>query len=166
MRNFLLLPCFLFLANSLLAQQELKVYVFFAEECPISIYMTQPLREVAGLYSNNIQYFAVFPQQKSHLESATLFKKEYGLNDFEIIMDREQVLTQQLAASITPEAVITDLEGKILYRGRISNAYSAPGKMKHGKRINELKSIIDQLRAGKTIALPWKDAVGCYITLI
>ncbi len=166
MKYFLLLFSFLFFGNGVYAQQELKVYVFFAEECPISIYMTQPHREVAKQHQDKIQYYAVFPQQKSHLKSAILFKEEYGLDNFEIIMDRKQVVTQELSASVTPEAIVTNTEGEILYRGRISNAYSAPGKMKHGKRTNELITIIEQLQSGKTIPQPWENAVGCYITRI
>ncbi len=141
-----------------------KVYVFFAEECPISIYMTKPLQEVARNYWKNSHFYAVFPQQKSNFESALEFKEQYQLEQFEILMDSDQSITRSLQGTVTPEVVITDLEEQVLYRGRISNAYAAPGKMKHGKRTNELLHIMEKLSQGQSIASPWKSAIGCYIT--
>lgn len=166
MKKTILLFTLLSIACFLQAQsaKQFKVYVFFAEECPISIYMTKPLQEVGKLYWKNSDFYAVFPQQKSNFNTALLFKEQYQLDQFDIVIDQDQSITKKLEGTVTPEVVITDQGGEVLYRGRISNAYSAPGKMKHGKRTNELKNIMAQLNAGKSIPKPWLDAVGCYIT--
>lgn len=166
MKKIVILFTFLLAGVLLQAQSDkkFKVYVFFAEECPISIYMTKPLQEVGKMYWKSSDFYAVFPQQKSNFNTALLFKEQYQLDQFDILMDKDQSITRGLEGTVTPEVVITDQEGEVLYRGRISNAYSAPGKMKHGKRTNELKNIMAQLTTGKSIPKPWPDAIGCYIT--
>lgn len=146
------------------ASKQFKVYVFFAEECPICIYMTNPLQEVAQKYWETSHFYGVFPQQKSNFDSALEFKEKYELDQFEILIDSDQSITRNLQGTVTPEVVITNLEEEVLYRGRISNAYAAPGKMKHGKRTNELLQIMEKLKQGQRIPLPWKSAIGCYIT--
>ena len=165
MKNILFFILILFNTNFLSAQNDINVYVFLAEECPICIYMARPLQDVAKHFKDKANFYAVFPTRKSHYKSASLYKKKYKLSEFEIILDKDQILTQKLAASVTPEVVITNDAGELLYQGRISNAYSAPGKMKHGKRTNELKNILAQITDGQEVLKPWKPAVGCYITM-
>ncbi len=165
MKKITVLFALLYLSISLQAQKDINVYVFLAEECPISIYMARPLQEVANSFDESANFYAVFPTKKSHYKSASLFKKKYKLPQFEILLDKDQSITKKLEASVTPEVVITNSDGAILYRGRISNAYSAPGKMKHGKRTNELKDIMAQISEGNAIPQPWNTAIGCYITM-
>ena len=71
---------------------------------------------------------------------------------------------QKLKATITPEVIVLNERGKVEFRGRISDAYKAPGKMKHGVRKNELIKVLDTLSTGKDVPQPWAHAVGCYIT--
>lgn len=147
------------------AQKDFNVYVFIAEECPISIYMAKPLREAVKQFGDTANFYAVYPSRKSTDTSAKEFLEKYQLTAFENILDPKQELTQKFEATITPEVVITfkDTE-EILYRGRISNAYAAPGKMRHGARINDLLNMLTRITKGDTIVQPWAPAVGCFIT--
>ena len=153
------------LSVSAFAQKDLHVYVFIAEDCPISIYMAKPLREVVAAYAEDVTFHAVFPNLLSTTETAQAFLTTYDLEAFDIRLDPDQQLTRTLAATITPEAIITDAMGTVLYRGRISDAYAAPGKMKHGPRVNVLHEALQQALQGQAVPEPWVDAVGCYITV-
>ena len=146
-------------AQQCLAQKSLKVYVFLAEECPISIYMVQPLRKVAGQFNAQADFYAVFTKRNSNPVSSARFVERYGLEGFSRITDNEQKLARKLGGSVTPEVVVTDAEDRVLYRGRISNAYAAPGKMKHGSRVNELEKATGPDR--KRTAGPHPLAKGC-----
>ncbi len=146
------------------AQNKLGVYVFVAEKCPISIYMANPLQEAYSEFGNKVDFFAVFPMKNSNEKSAQAFLDKYDLSDFEVKLDNYQGFAKKLEATITPEVVVLDKKGEVVYRGRISDAYRAPGKMKHGARTNELKQILESLTSGKPIPKPWANAVGCYIT--
>lgn len=159
---FLLIFCLTSLIAN--AQKQFEVYVFLAEKCPISIYMSKPLKEAQATFNESVDFFAVFPMKNSTEKTTKQFLQKYDLEDFEIKLDNYQGFARQLEAQITPEVVILDQAGTVVYRGRISDAYRAPGKMKHGPRKNELLQILKDLTAGKSIPQPWSQAVGCYIT--
>lgn len=144
--------------------KNIHCYIFIAEECPISIYMTKPLKKAMESYSNQVDFYAVFPKKNSTNQTAKEFLEKYDLPDMEIVLDADQSFAKKTEATITPEAIITDSEGTILYRGRISDAYSAPGRMKHGTRNNELIQILKKISAGENVSESWKPAIGCYIT--
>ena len=155
----------LLLSNIASAQKEINVYVFIAEECPISIYMAKPLREAVKQFDGQVNFHAVFPSKKSTMETAQEFIEQYDLSTFKILLDKDQSITKKMGAEVTPEVAITDGKGKeILYCGRISNAYASPGKMRHGRRINDLINMLNRIVKGEKIDKPWLPAVGCFIT--
>ncbi len=164
LKPFLFILLFLSTSISALSQNDYSVYIFVAEKCPISIYMAKPLQEAYKKFGNEVDFYAVFPMKNSTHKSANKFLKEYGLSDFNIKLDNYQGFAKKLEATITPEAVVLNEKGEVVYRGRISDAYRAPGKMKHGPRKNEMLKVLENLTNGEAIPKPWADAVGCYIT--
>jgi len=155
---------FLSTTYSSIAQDKYSVYIFVAEKCPISIYMAKPLQEAYKQFEDQVDFYAVFPMKNSTEKSAMKFLKENGLSEFNIKLDNYQGFAKKLEATITPEAVVLNDLGEVIYRGRISDAYRAPGKMKHGPRKNEIVKILDSLTTGEAVPKPWASAVGCYIT--
>ncbi len=145
-------------------QKDFNVYVFVAEECPISIYMAKPLREAVKKFGEKVNFYAVFPSSNSTKATAEKFLTDYDLREFIVKLDIEKEFCKKTEATITPEVVITNQQAEILYRGRISNAYSAPGRMRHGKRINDLINMLTRIERGEEITPPWLPAVGCFIT--
>ncbi|HUR31567.1 MAG TPA: redoxin domain-containing protein [Saprospiraceae bacterium] len=159
---FLLLSCFSLNAG---AQKAWHVYVFIGEECPICNYMGKPLSLIAEKFQDDVAFHAVFPVKNSNYKTARVFQEQYGLLSFETLLDKDQQLAKKLGASVTPEVVVTDDQGEIMYRGRINNAYYAPGKMKHSSIKNELDDALSLLTTGNQVPKPWPSAVGCYITM-
>ena len=154
-----------FLCFSLLSQgQDLTAYVFIAEECPISIQMTQALKESADKFGEEIKFIAVFPNRKSNYKTMVLFLREYGLDQFESILDSDQAIARKYGATITPEVIIVNNLQEILYRGQISDAYHKVGRRKHGKIQNLLTASIAKILDGFEVDRPWPKAIGCYIT--
>jgi len=52
----------------------------------------------------------------------------------------------------------------IMYRGRINDDYSAPGRRRQVAKSDDLKIAISLLLNNETIVNPWSAAVGCFIT--
>lgn len=158
--------CWMIIISSVgMSQASLHVYVFMAEECPVCNYMGKPLKELAVKYEPAVSFHAVFPVKNSNYKTAQLFKEQYGLMSFETLLDADHTLTKKLGASVTPEAVIIDELGNVVYRGRINSAYYAPGKMKHSSIRNDLDEALSLLLAGKDVPQPWPTPVGCFITM-
>lgn len=155
----------LFLSSVGMSQSSLHVYVFLGENCPICNYMGKPLAAIAEKYADQVSYHAVFPVKNSHYKSAQLFKEQYGLQAYETLLDKDLSITKRLGATVTPEAVVTDEAGHILYRGRINSAYYAPGKMKHSSIKHDLDEALSKLLTSQDVPAPWPSPVGCFITM-
>ncbi len=164
MKRFIFITVLLHFSFFAFTQNKYGVYVFVAEKCPISIYMAKPLQEAFQKYGNEVDFYTVFPMRNSTNETAQKFLEKYHLTDFKIKLDNYQGFSKKLGATITPEVIVLDAQGEVAFRGRISNAYRAPGKMKHGVRKNELVEVLQKLTNGESIEQPWSPAVGCYIT--
>lgn len=164
MKHILITSVFLLFSLVGFSQEKYSVYVFVAEKCPISIYMAKPLQEVFAKYGDTVDFYTVFPMKNSTEATAQKFLEEYNLPNFEIKLDKDQAFSKKHGATITPEVIVLNEKGEVAFRGRISDAYKAPGKMKHGTRKNELMTVLDKLRNGEAVPKPWSEAVGCYIT--
>lgn len=164
MKRFLFVTLFLSVYILGFSQNKYSVYVFVAEKCPISIYMAKPLQEALDKYGSEVDFYTVFPMKNSTNETAQQFLEKYNLADFKIKLDNYQGFARKLGATITPEVIVVDDAGEVAFRGRISDAYKAPGKMKHGVRKNELISVLDKLTNEEEVPQPWAHAVGCFIT--
>lgn len=167
MRIFLTLICILLAAELSYSQKaKPKVYVIVSEECPICIYMSKPLIEIYEKYKSKVEFKLVFPSYLSNYKTMQLYKKKYNLNDIPGYLDEDQALSKKLGATVTPEAIVENEKGIVVYRGRINDAYYAPGRLRHAANKHDLADAIEALLNRKAIAAPWPKAVGCYITYV
>jgi thiol-disulfide isomerase/thioredoxin len=137
-----------------------------AEECPVCNYLGKTLNKLSAEYQSDVKFVAVFPQRMSNYKTASLFRKKYDLEFFEIEIDHNQSITKKYNAMVTPEVVLVDGSDTILYQGRLNNSYAAPGRMRHGKVTEDLEKAIIMVVDGKSVSKPWPDPIGCYITRI
>jgi len=145
-------------------QKKVSVYAFVAEDCPISIFMAPSLKSIADQYGSNVDFYLVFPFSTSTAKSASSFKRKNKLTGFTTKVDTDQSITKKLGATITPEVVIIGADDSVLYRGRINDAYTEPGKRKHIYTKNDLATALQIIINGNEVPKPWKRAVGCFIT--
>ena len=73
------------------------------------------------------------------------------------------VLVQQMAATITPEAVVLSKSGEALYQGRIDDRYADLGKPRASAQSHDLQNALDDITNGRPIKTARTDAVGCFI---
>ncbi|MEO5907069.1 MAG: hypothetical protein ABIQ11_10105 [Saprospiraceae bacterium] len=165
MNRISLLLVMMLIAFSGFGQKDYHVYVFLAEECPVCNFMGKPLSIIAKKYEDHVAFHAVFPVKNSNYKTSQVFIQQYDMLTFETLLDKDQKLTKQLGARITPEVVVTNDAGEVLYRGRINSAYYAPGKMKHSSTKDDLDIALNTLISGQKVAEPWPSAIGCYITM-
>lgn len=145
-------------------QSDLTAYIFMAEECPVCNYLGKTLKKLSSKYHDDVNFVAVFPQRMSNIKTASLFKKKYDLPLFTIEIDHDRVITDKYNASVTPEVVLVNKQGEVVYQGRVNNSYAAPGRMRHGKVTEDLEIAIQKVIANQPVPKPWPDPIGCYIT--
>lgn len=156
---------FLFCSISIVGNAaDIKVYIIISEECPICQYMGPELANINEYYGDKAELYLVFPFKNSNIKKASLFKKEFGLSAFTILLDEDQSISKQLEAKITPEAIVVNSQNEVIYRGRINDAYLSPGRRKHSAGRRDLQIAIGKALKEETVKSPWPTAVGCFIT--
>lgn len=151
--------------NNLNAQsKDLTVYVAISEECPVCKNITQDLWAISERYSERVNLVLLFPFRISNYKTIHEFKVKYNLQKWKAVLDEDQSKSKSLGILITPEALIMDKNGVVLYNGRVNDLYSKPGKKNHNARLNDLSDAIEASLIGTNIKKPWPKAVGCYIT--
>jgi hypothetical protein len=65
---------------------------------------------------------------------------------------------------VTPTAVVVDAQGTVRYRGRVDNLYAALGKTRQQVTSHDLRDALDAVLAGRPVAHPETEAIGCFIT--
>jgi hypothetical protein len=142
----------------------LTVYVFLAETCPISQQATLPLRALHSQYAPlGVRFVGVFPAPGTTAASVAEFARTYAL-PFATQPDAGLRLTRQLGAHTTPEAVVVAADGHtILYQGRLDDQYVALGQRRTLSQHHELANALADLAAGRAVAVPRTQAVGCFI---
>ena len=96
-------------------------------------------------------------QVRAHLD-------EYKHIGLPAAVDRSRVAANAARATITPTAVVVDRRGAVRYRGRVDNLYAALGKTRQQITSRDLRDALDAVLAGRRVAHPETEAIGCFIT--
>ncbi|MBK9254096.1 MAG: hypothetical protein IPM42_01270 [Saprospiraceae bacterium] len=145
------------------AGDSLSLYLFLLDECRISQEMTPYIREIYDEFNEQLNITAVFPNESSIEEGINTFVAKYNLK-MKVITDYSKVLAKLTGATILPEAVIYNHStNSILYRGRINDLYSAPGKRKHHISKHDLRMAISEVLKNTHNKLLYTQAIGCLI---
>ena len=140
------------------------VYVFLAETCPISQAATLPLRELHACYgAQGVRFVGVFPAPATTPAGLADFAKTYQLA-FPLQTDAGHQITRRLRARVTPEAVVVAADGRtVLYQGRLDDAYAGLGQHRTVVSHHELAEALAAVAAGRPVAVPRTEPVGCFI---
>lgn len=135
--------------------------VFLSTECPISNGYSPTLNALTREFPEtalNLVGVCVDPD----LSDADVAKhaREYELT-FPVGRDRRGTLAARLEATVTPEAVVLDDQGKVRYRGRIDDQYAARQKRNQNPGTRELRDAIAAVTTGREVEVPRAEAVGC-----
>lgn len=145
-------------------QDSITVYIFLHESCVISQYYTLPLRELHAEYANEeIGFVGLFPNFSSKPSQIQSFKEKYEI-PFALKTDYFHTKTKALGATVTPEViVVNEVNGTIIYQGRIDDNYAQIGRRKRRATSFELRDTLQALQDGQPILVARTEAVGCFI---
>ncbi len=142
------------------------VLIFTATDCPVANYFQPTIRRLAEEFGKQaVGVFQVYPDADTDKAAAKKHAREYKITTPQVL-DPKQKLAELLGAEKTPEAVILDAEGEVVYRGRIDDTYAALGKKRAKPTTHDLKSALEAVLAGKKPKVKKTEAVGCYIDFV
>jgi thiol-disulfide isomerase/thioredoxin len=144
-----------------LAGRKAAVLIFIARECPISNALAPEINRIAAAYTN-FAFYLVHADPDTQPTEARRHAHDFGFQA-PVLLDPEHRLVKLAGASKTPEAVVLNAEGKVLYRGRINDLYASLGKKRAQPTRQDLREALEAITKGKPAPNTETKVVGCSI---
>jgi hypothetical protein len=140
------------------------VFLFTSTDCPISNRYAPEVRRIADAFgSKGVTFRLVYPnpaeteaQIREHMASFAYAGAVEGFRD------PAHALVKFVGATVTPEAAVY-AGGRIVYRGRIDDRHVDLGVQRPAATTHDLADALTAVIAGKPVARPATQAVGCFI---
>lgn len=140
-----------------------SVVVFLSAECPIANAYSPTLERIAGAFAGRpFRMVGVYVDPDLTDADLTAHARDFGLK-FPVARDRRGALTARLGARVTPEAFVIDDRGRVRYRGRIDDQFVGRRLRNAHPSTGELRDAVAAVLAGRAVADPSVEAVGCPI---
>jgi len=148
------------------------VFLFTRADCPISNRYAPEVRRLAELFgAQGVRVALVYPNPDATAEDIREHLERYGYTSagesqgesLLALRDPDQAFALATGAEITPEAVVLDGEGRLVYRGRIDDRWVAFGQLRAEPTRRDLEEVLTALAARETFELRTTQAVGCLI---
>lgn len=139
------------------------VLLFIAPECPISNGYAPEITRITTAYEpRGVAFYGVHADPRVSAETALKHASGYGYA-FPVLLDPDQSLAHRVGATVTPEAVVLNRAGDVVYAGRIDNTYYTFGRRRETPTKRELRETLDDLIEGRPVATNAAPAIGCEI---
>ncbi len=139
------------------------VLVFIDAECPIANAYQPELRRLEKKFSGQgLRFIMIHADPDTGLEKAKTHAREFGITA-PVCIDKEHRWVKRTGASVTPEVVVLDPDGKTIYLGRIDDRYADLGKKRAEPTVRDLETALADVVAGKPVKVAKTQAVGCRI---
>ena len=137
--------------------------IFVAAECPICNAYAGEINRLSQAYTTKgIVFYLIDVDANVSAADIARHAHEYSLTP-QVLLDPDHALAKRFAARVTPEAILLDRAGAVVYRGRIDDLYIALGQRRFEATTHDLRNALDALVAGKSAPVVITPAVGCAI---
>ncbi|MCC9609285.1 thioredoxin family protein [Blastopirellula sp. JC732] len=144
------------------ADQKVVVLAFLGTECPLAKLYGGRLQELADEFApKKVAIVGVMSNQHDAVTEIAAYARKHEIS-FPLLKDVGNRLADAAGAERTPEVVVLNADLKICYRGRIDDQYQI-GVVRDRADEHELRDAIEALLAGKQVAVPATEAIGCHI---
>jgi len=139
------------------------VLLFVSTECPVSNRYAPDVRALSDTYAKDgVAFWLIYPDPADTVADIRSHLAEFSFPGT-ALRDVRHDLVMRVGAAITPEAAVYDASGRLTYRGRIDDRYTAVGIEKPVASRHDLKDAIAATLAGRPVREARTQAVGCYL---
>jgi AhpC/TSA family protein len=139
------------------------VLLFVSTDCPISNRYAPDVRRLHDRYAKDgVVFRLIYSNPADSVDDIRDHLKSFSYPGM-ALRDLHHDVVKQAGATITPEAAVYDSRGRLTYRGRIDDRYSAVGVERATPTRHDLQDAIAATITGKPVAAKFTQAVGCYI---
>ena len=138
------------------------VIAFLGTDCPLASLYAPKLAELARAYEKKgVAFFSVDSNQQDAPSDLSRFAREHDL-PFPLLKDVGNELADRLGVERTPEVFVLDASRVVRYRGRVDDQFGF-GVHRPAPTRRELAAALEDLLAGRPVATPRTDPVGCRV---
>lgn len=146
-----------------LNDSRLNVFVFISLDCPIANrYAPEIVRIAKDFAKREVTVFTIYVEQEISVDQIAEHRKKFKLV-CPALTDKGFGLVSQLGATVTPEAVVLDSHSRMLYRGRIDDAWAAHGQPRTTNIRADLRIALAEALDGRPVTVRQAPAIGCFI---
>lgn len=139
------------------------VLLFVSTDCPISNRYAPDVRRLHDQYANDgVVFRLIYPNPADTVDDIRDHLKSFSYPGT-ALRDLHHDAVKRAGVTITPEAAVYDSHGRLTYRGRIDDRYSAVGVERATATRHDLQDAIAATIAGKPVTPRFTQAVGCYV---
>lgn len=138
----------------------LSLFIFLSPECPLCQNYSPVLNRLQKQYTGKVRAYGIIPGKSYDAATIKTFREKYKIA-FPLLTDASFKLAHYLQASITPEVVLLNAQGGLVYRGAIDDWLKDLGKMKTKITTHYLEDAISGYPGQANIKRT--KAVGCLI---
>ncbi|MDX1968370.1 MAG: redoxin domain-containing protein [Planctomycetaceae bacterium] len=145
------------------ADRPVQVVAFLGVECPLAKLYAPVLQRIADDYERQgVAVFVLDANRHDSLTEMAAFARQTKLN-LPFLKDLNNVIADRLGAQRTPEVFVLDHKGIVRYHGRIDDQHAIGGRSRPEPTRHDLKSAVEDLLAGRSVAVAETEAMGCLI---
>lgn len=140
---------------------EFMAFLVYSTQCPIANASCQEVGRLVGEFqSKQVRFVGICVDPDLTGKDVADHAREYAIA-FPLVQDKSGQLARQLGASVTPEAVVLDDQGRVRYQGRIDDQFHDRLKRNPSPARHELQEALTMLTSGHPVAVASAPAVGC-----
>ncbi len=145
------------------SQSKVLVIAVLGTECPLAQLYAPRLQSLANEYaSKGVSFVGIAPNRQDSIAELSAYVRRQDLK-FPLLKDLNNVIADALGAERTPEVFVLDDQRVVRYHGRVDDQYAVGGRSKPAPTQQELKAAIDDVLAGRAVAVASTPAMGCLI---
>lgn len=140
-----------------------SVLVFINTDCPIANSYQPYLQRLREEFDpKEFAIILVHGNPKLRVDETRQHQKDFNIS-LPVVLDPDQAIARRYHATITPQAVVVDSKGEMLYTGRIDDRNSAYGRRRQTASREDLRLVLQSISANKPVDVPETTAIGCRI---
>jgi hypothetical protein len=147
--------------------RRLALFIFLADGCPIARAMSPEIERIGReAMDAGVAVALVYPDPFSKPDEIRSHNRDFGLT-LPTLLDPSHQLVDAVGARVSPEAALIrfgEAGGfELVYRGRINDLFTAPGRRRPSATQHDLAAAIDAAIDGRAPSPARTEAVGCLI---
>ena len=140
----------------------LSLFVFLSPECPLCQNYAVILRQLREKFGDQLNCFGIIPGNAYTTKELLAFENKYRTR-FQLMVDDKQHLTNYLDASVTPQAILVNDKGMLVYSGAIDDWVVGLGKKRNVAGIHYVQDAIEQSLQHLPVTVSKTKVFGCKI---